>query len=143
MDLIKFKNLYRKGYYLFDTQKWVPHYSILEFTWTFCNYPPIANKVADVLERSLPDIPDTDKLSQKDIDWYIYDLTNKYLSLSEEKRLNKPPEFVRLMWMMISAIKKGKLEYVPVFNSTLDVLDSQLWEPAAGFRKLLNKIPLK
>lgn len=137
LNVIKLKKLYRKGDYLFDTEKLHPHYNILEFAWTFCEYPPIANQVAESLESRLVDIPNSD--DDKDISKLVAHFKYNVIPYIDQMKHTRDPELIRFIWFAMSRIKNGDYEHVALLAQLLRELNFAKWEPASKFQVLLHK----
>jgi len=61
------QNLYRKGLFLYDIEKYRPKYSIVELSWGFCENPMVAYQVAEDLENIIQDLEDPNEMFEDEI----------------------------------------------------------------------------
>lgn len=87
-ELIKHKDLYRKGDFLYDPEFIEPRYSILGFVWGFCKCPSIACKLNEYLLGTLKDIPDLSMMSKSDLFSTLGKLLNHRLQPQRARRFN-------------------------------------------------------
>jgi hypothetical protein len=138
LELIRFKNLYRRGLFLYDAHFVHPQYSILEFAWTFCSYPPIASEINAKLESSISDIPSAEGLNGSQIDEYIKELAFKYLE-PNDGRDDINPELMRFLWFLLHLIKNGDTRYSLVTKGLIARLKDLDWKPAEHYERLFHK----
>ena len=142
LKVIELKKLYRKGDYLFDTEKLQPHYNILEFAWSFCDYPPVANQIAESLEKRLEDIPDSETVNEEMERQFAKTILKRFFGTDKHLKPFKAvrdPDLVRFIWFAMNKVKNGDRTYIDVLSNLIDDLHKAKWEPADKFKKLLQR----
>lgn len=120
LDLLETMNLYRKGMYLYEPCKWAPRYNIMEFAWTFCNYPPISTKVGEKLELCIPDIKNPANMTSYEVHNYIHQESGRMLINKKDAYTICNISSMRLLWFMLDIMKSK--EYYNVYTNIIQQL---------------------
>lgn len=136
IQLVSYKDLYRKGIYLYDVEKFRPQYNIAEFAWTFCEIPLIANQVVKLLDESLEDIIMSDDMSDDEIlDW----VNSKWDDFEHQictKRGVKMCEF--LYFICTPRVYTLFTDLNPLIE-LLELSKEKGWSPAHNFIQMLEQ----
>ena len=137
IKLIKTQNFYRKGIYLYDVEKLEPMYNLVEYAWTFCAYPFVANKVSERLIKILEDIPDCDKMSIEELEEHAMKMWDDGVCENYHRESGKLKRTVQLCRFLHFFCTK---KIIDAFDNSSEILETMLldlceemWEPVTYF----------